>query len=104
MGWRLRIYDAFRPIEAQWALWRAAPGSPYVADPRKGGPHTRGVALDLTLLDGAGIPLDMGGKRIGSAQQLPKPGEDSRAVLERLGYDAARIDALIEQGHVGETT
>src|SRR3546814_18781361 len=51
--------DAFRPVEAQWALWNHTPDPNYVADPRKGGPHTRGAAVDLTLLrDGA--PLDMG--------------------------------------------
>jgi D-alanyl-D-alanine dipeptidase len=61
LGYRFRVYDAFRPLEAQWALWRAEPGSPYVADPRRGGPHTRGVAVDLTLLDRTGQPLDMGG-------------------------------------------
>jgi len=62
LGYRFRIYDGFRPLEAQWALYRAVPaGSPYVADPRRGGPHTRGAAVDLTLLDEAGTPLDMGG-------------------------------------------
>ncbi len=61
LGYRFRVYDAFRPTEAQWALWRFAPGSDYVADPRRGGPHTRGIAIDLTLLDAAGRPLDMGG-------------------------------------------
>jgi len=61
LGLRIRLYDAFRPTEAQWALWNAAPGNLYVADPRKGGPHTRGVAVDLTLLDPEGQPLDMGG-------------------------------------------
>jgi D-alanyl-D-alanine dipeptidase len=58
---RFKIFDAFRPSEAQWALWRAAPNSGYVADPRKGSPHTRGVAIDLTLLDSNGAPLDMDG-------------------------------------------
>ncbi len=58
---RFRIFDAFRPTEAQWALWRFAGGGPYVADPRRGGPHTRGVAVDLTLIDASGAALDMGG-------------------------------------------
>lgn len=61
LGYRFRIYDAYRPIEAQWALWRAADDKTYVADPRRGGPHTRGVAIDLTLLDRSGQTLDMGG-------------------------------------------
>lgn len=58
---RFRIFDAFRPTEAQWALWRFTGGGDYVADPRKGGPHTRGVAVDVTLLGADGAALDMGG-------------------------------------------
>ena len=60
LGFRLRVYDAFRPSEAQWALWNAMPDPNYIADPRKGGPHTRGAAVDLTLLGSGGEPLDMG--------------------------------------------
>ncbi len=58
---RFRIYDAFRPSEAQWALWRHTPNPDYVADPRRGSPHSRGVAIDLTLIDNTGEELDMGG-------------------------------------------
>ena len=32
----------------------------FVANPRKGSPHSRGVAIDLTLIDAAGRELDMG--------------------------------------------
>lgn len=60
IGYRLRIYDAFRPREAQWALWNHTPDPDFVADPRKGGPHTRGCAVDVTLVDATGTPLDMG--------------------------------------------
>lgn len=60
LGYRFRIFDAFRPPEAQWALWNFAPDSDFVADPRKGSPHSRGVAIDLTLIDQDGRELDMG--------------------------------------------
>ena len=60
-GLRLKITDAFRPVEAQWALWQACPDANYVAHPRKGSPHSRGVAVDVTLIDAAGAELDMGG-------------------------------------------
>ncbi|WP_029010883.1 D-alanyl-D-alanine dipeptidase [Azospirillum halopraeferens] len=60
LGLRLRVYDAFRPVEAQWTLWHAFPDPMYVADPRVGSVHTRAVAVDLTLADAAGRPLDMG--------------------------------------------
>ncbi len=60
-GYRLRVYDATRPSEAQWALWSHTPDPEFLSDPRKGSPHSRGVAVDLTLADGAtGDILDMG--------------------------------------------
>lgn len=60
LGYRLRIFDALRPVEAQWALWNACPDPDFLADPRRGSPHSRGVAVDLTLLDASGNELDMG--------------------------------------------
>lgn len=57
---RLRIFDAFRPSEAQWTLWNHTPDPHFLADPAKGSPHSRGVAVDLTLLSHAGAELDMG--------------------------------------------
>lgn len=60
LGLRFRIFDGFRPTEAAWAFWNLNPGSPYFADPRKGSPHSRGAAVDLTLIDRDGRPLDMG--------------------------------------------
>jgi len=59
-GLRLRIFDAYRPAEAQWVLWSHFPDADFVADPRLGSPHSRGVAVDLTLVDAAGAELDMG--------------------------------------------
>jgi D-alanyl-D-alanine dipeptidase len=60
LGFRLKILDAFRPQEAQEALWAVAPNPDYIADPKKGSNHTRGVAVDLTLIDAQGQALDMG--------------------------------------------
>jgi len=44
LGLRLRIFDAFRPAEAQWVLWRARPDPEFLADPRRG--------LELGVLTG----------------------------------------------------
>lgn len=61
MGYGLLVYDAFRPTEAQWRLWHHTPDPNFVADPRRGSPHSRGVAVDLTLIDHeSGRILDMG--------------------------------------------
>ena len=60
LGLRLKVLDAFRPQEAQEALWAVAPLPGYVADPAKGSNHTRGVAIDLTLVGADEQVLDMG--------------------------------------------
>ena len=61
LGLQLKILDAFRPLEVQWIFWEAAADKTFVADPRLGGTHPRGIAVDLTLVDGAtGMELAMG--------------------------------------------
>jgi D-alanyl-D-alanine dipeptidase len=57
---RLKIFDAFRPSEAQWKLWNFRPDPEFLADPRRGSPHSRGAAVDLNLIDADGLELDMG--------------------------------------------
>ena len=60
-GLQLIVFDGYRPVEAQWALWRQCPDPTFLADPRRGSPHSRGVAVDLGLVDReTGVPLDMG--------------------------------------------
>lgn len=60
MGYRLKIFDAYRPTEAQFALWEHTPDPNFLANPNSGSPHSRGVAIDLTLIDSNGNELDMG--------------------------------------------
>lgn len=60
LGYRIKVFDAYRPTEAQWRLWNHTPDPDFLADPNKGSPHSRGVAVDLTLLDAKGNELDMG--------------------------------------------
>ncbi|MGB0681456.1 MAG: D-alanyl-D-alanine dipeptidase [Magnetovibrionaceae bacterium] len=60
-GYRLKIFDAFRPSEAQWKMWNHTPDPEFLSDPRRGSPHSRGVAIDLTLVDASSDEeLDMG--------------------------------------------
>lgn len=57
------VYDASRPIYAQEALRKTVRGTPYstfVASPGKGGMHNFGLALDMSIADSSGTPLDMG--------------------------------------------
>lgn len=62
----LLVYDGVRPLSVQQILWDDLdkPDSIkplYVSDPKIGGLHNFGVAVDLTIFDTeAGKPLDMG--------------------------------------------
>jgi crotonobetainyl-CoA:carnitine CoA-transferase CaiB-like acyl-CoA transferase len=42
-----------------------------------------------------GLPLELGGKRLGLRNQPPAVSENARELLASLGYAPARIDALI---------
>jgi D-alanyl-D-alanine dipeptidase len=59
MGLGLKIWDGFRPVAAQWKFWELVPDERYVSDPRKGGRHTRGTAVDVTLVNKEGQELLM---------------------------------------------
>lgn len=55
----LKVLDAYRPPSAQQALWTAVPDERFVAPPGRGSRHTRGTAVDVTLVDGTGAELEM---------------------------------------------
>ncbi|RJT54738.1 D-alanyl-D-alanine dipeptidase [Rahnella variigena] len=59
-GFTFKIYDAYRPQAAQACLWAAFPNPDYVVDIKLGSHHSRGVAVDLTLLDEQGDVVNMG--------------------------------------------
>lgn len=59
-GFKLKIFDCYRPQEYQYRLWEAFPNINYVAPPEKKSMHSYGCAVDLTLVDSLGSELDMG--------------------------------------------
>ena len=61
-GFRIKLYDCYRPLDVQKKMWKILPGTNYVANPKKGSKHNRGAAVDLTLVDLFGNELDMGTK------------------------------------------
>lgn len=58
-GYRLKVFDCFRPRSVQYEMWRIMPKPGYVADPKWGSNHNRGAAVDLTLvqLDGGFVEM-----------------------------------------------
>jgi D-alanyl-D-alanine dipeptidase len=59
LGYRLKIFDAYRPFSAQQTLWDATDNKSFVANPQKGSIHNRGAAVDVTLVDEAGNEIEM---------------------------------------------
>jgi zinc D-Ala-D-Ala dipeptidase len=56
----LKIYDAYRPFSVQQRMWNLIRDERYVSNPAKNrGRHTRGTAVDVTLVDAKGKQLDM---------------------------------------------
>ena len=58
-GYLLVVWDAYRPLSVQRAMWRKVPDPRYVADPARGSRHNRAAAVDVTLADRSGELLAM---------------------------------------------
>jgi D-alanyl-D-alanine dipeptidase len=85
----LRLFDCYRPSPVQQKMWSIKPDERYVANPRKGSDHNRGIAVDLTIVDQSGKPLDMGTpfddfstKSHHTYRELPKLVRENRLLLK----------------------
>ena len=60
-GYRLLIYDIYRPTDVQRLMYELTPANlkKFVAKPGPNANHTKGVAVDCTLADLDGQPLPM---------------------------------------------
>lgn len=62
----LLVYDGVRPLSVQQAMWDGLDTIPvarrtrFVSNPASGSIHNYGAAVDLTICDASGKPLDMG--------------------------------------------
>lgn len=87
-GYQLKVFDGFRPSSAQYKLWEHTPNPNFITPPDKGSPHTRGVAVDLTLCDENGKELDLGtdfddftAKSFHSNLEISKKAQINRKIL-----------------------
>jgi len=62
-GYRIKVWDAYRPVYVQQIFWDMVKDNRFVANPKNGGSiHNRGSAVDVTLVDKAGNDLNMPSK------------------------------------------
>ncbi len=60
-GFRIKLFDCYRPLDVQKKMWKIMPNDHFVGNPYgNGSKHNLGVATDLTLTDSTGKELDMG--------------------------------------------
>jgi len=59
-GYRIILYDCYRPLSIQKKMFEIVANPKYVADPKKGSIHNRGGAVDISLVDATGKEMDMG--------------------------------------------
>jgi D-alanyl-D-alanine dipeptidase len=90
-GLGLKLWDCYRPLSAQRALWAVVPDARYVAPPTEGSRHNRGAAVDLTLVDAAGRELvmptpydDFSERAHRGYDKLPPEAKKNRALLESV--------------------
>jgi D-alanyl-D-alanine dipeptidase len=118
-GYHLLIYDAARPLSKQWELWNTlteytpAKRRIYVADPKEHSIHNYGSAIDLTLADEKGKPLEMGTKydffgemaypkeeaRLLQAGKLSQKAIDNRLILRKAMKSAGFMPIEYEWWH-----
>lgn len=97
-GWRIKLWDAYRPVSQHNLLWQTAGNyRHFFAHPQVGSKHSRGAAVDVTLVDQRGIEVEMpsdfddfsgAGHRFhpGMSQQARENMEYLTEVLERHGF------------------
>lgn len=93
-GLRLRLWDCYRPLAVQRALWRAVPRKGLVADPARGSHHNRGAAVDVAVaaLDGGEVALPTGFDDVGPRARL----EAVAGVSPEARRNRARLRAAME--------
>ncbi|MCZ2102268.1 MAG: D-alanyl-D-alanine dipeptidase [Chitinophagales bacterium] len=101
-GYSFKIFDCFRPKAYQQRLWDIVPDADYVTPPAKGSMHSRGLAVDLTLIDEHGKELDMGtpfdyfGEEAHYSYDHPEAVKRNRWILkstmERYGFGGIRTE------------
>jgi D-alanyl-D-alanine dipeptidase len=94
------IYDAARPLSKQWELWNTLTQytpekrRTYVADPKEHSIHNYGSAVDLTVADEKGKPLEMGTK-YDFFGEMAYPKEEARLLKEGKLTATALANRLI---------
>ena len=94
-GYRLVIWDAWRPASAQRALWKAKPDGKFLTPPSKISRHRRGTSVDVSLADKDGRILEMpsgfdefNAKADEDFSDVPKEAAQRARILRNIMFNA----------------
>jgi D-alanyl-D-alanine dipeptidase len=106
MNLGLKVWDCYRPLAVQQALWAILPDERYVANPKTGSRHNRACSVDVTLVDSEGkeLPMptgfdDFSPRAYHHYQDLPDQAIRNRELLKGLMEKAGFIPLLEEWWH-----
>ncbi len=104
LGYKLLLWDGYRPVEAQFKLWEICPDSTYVANPNNGfSSHSRGNTVDITLVTKDGKPVEM---PTGFDDFTKEADRDYSDVSQAAGENAQLLEDIMEEagfrGYSGE--
>lgn len=93
-GYKIRIYDCYRPLDVQKKMWKKMPRPGYVGNPYGNGSiHNRGAAVDMTLETLEGCHVEMGSEydHFGKAAHIDNY-DFSKEILDnrKLFFDGMR--------------
>ena len=102
-GLVLKCLDCYRPLSVQKEMWKIKPDTRYVANPKTGSSHNRGIAVDVTLVDALGRELEMptefdefSKEASRDYDKLPDWQKENRDLLrkamERFGFTSMRTE------------
>jgi zinc D-Ala-D-Ala dipeptidase len=96
MGYTIKVWDAYRPVDVQYILWDKVRDGRYIANPSKGSNHNRGAAVDITLIDSKGNELSMPTGFDGFSEQAHKTYKN--VSKERVDNAKLLEDVMLKHG------
>lgn len=91
LGYTIKFYDCYRPLDVQKKMWEVLPNATYVANPKYGSIHNRGGAVDITLVNEDGGELDMG-------TDFDHFGEEAHHAYQNLSSEILENRKLLKEG------
>jgi len=85
-GYRIIIYDCYRPLDVQKIMWKKIPKATYVANPNTGGSvHNKGAAIDISLekLDGSFVNMGTDFDYFGKEAHIDNPNLSKEIISNR---------------------